>query len=229
MRTSTRQGKGFTLIELLVVIAIIALLMGILIPVLGRVRKQAWSVICRSNLRSIGLAASLFADDHENKVPRGGPEPRWFMAIMRYLNQYPKDGDYRKVKIYRCPAYPDRRQTVCFVINAFDDKGGHEVMGLFKILNLRGRASVIYLADNESGPWRPIITSESDPGHGTADVWRESHLPISDGEQGAHGRRAARARHRQGHNALFFDWHVEYVDAKDSTLDGWLIRTEKSP
>ena len=203
--------------------------MGILIPVLGRARRQAWSVICRSNLRSVGLAVNLFADDNENKVPRGGPEPRWFKAIMRHLNQYPKDGDYRKVKIYRCPAYPDKRQTVCFVINAFDDKGDREVMGLFKIFNFRRRASVIYLADNEDGPWRPIITSEDDPVHGIVDVWRESHLPTSKLQQGAHGRRVARARHQQGHNALFFDWHVEYVEAKDSTLDEWLIRKQQLP
>lgn len=51
----TRRVKAFTLIELLVVIAIIALLMGILTPVLGRVRKQARAAACMSQLKQWGL------------------------------------------------------------------------------------------------------------------------------------------------------------------------------
>lgn len=59
------KRKGFTLIELLVVISIIALLMAILMPVLGRARKQAWQAVCRSNLRQIGIGAAFYADDND--------------------------------------------------------------------------------------------------------------------------------------------------------------------
>jgi prepilin-type N-terminal cleavage/methylation domain-containing protein len=62
--------KGFTLIELLVVIAIIAVLMGILMPALQRVKRQAQSVICRSNLKQWGLVFTLYAHDNNESFPQ---------------------------------------------------------------------------------------------------------------------------------------------------------------
>ena len=59
-------GSGFTLIELLVVISIIALLLSILTPSLSKVKEQAKSIVGRSNLRTLGLATLLYAQDFEN-------------------------------------------------------------------------------------------------------------------------------------------------------------------
>ena len=65
---------GFTLIELLVVIAIIALLLGILLPVLGRVREQTKRVVCSSQLRQQTLALVYYTENHDGKVMGvGGP------------------------------------------------------------------------------------------------------------------------------------------------------------
>jgi len=58
------KKHGFTLVELLVVIAIIALLLSILMPALGRARESASSTICKGNLRTIGQAEQLFAEDN---------------------------------------------------------------------------------------------------------------------------------------------------------------------
>ena len=58
------KSRGFTLIELLVVIAIIAILMAILIPALNRAREQGKRAACLSNVKQLGLAWVLYADDN---------------------------------------------------------------------------------------------------------------------------------------------------------------------
>jgi len=60
------------LVELLVVIAIIALLMGILMPALARVRQIAFRMVCGSNLSGIGKAMLIYAGDYEDELPRAG-------------------------------------------------------------------------------------------------------------------------------------------------------------
>ncbi len=72
------RRKGFTLVELLVVIAIIALLMGILMPALSRVRQLAFRLTCGTNLSGIGKAMLIYANDYEDELPRaGGRNTTW--------------------------------------------------------------------------------------------------------------------------------------------------------
>jgi prepilin-type N-terminal cleavage/methylation domain-containing protein len=66
------KRKAFTLVELLVVIAIIALLMGILMPALARVRQIAYRMLCGSNLAGIGKAMLIYSNDYDEEYPRAG-------------------------------------------------------------------------------------------------------------------------------------------------------------
>lgn len=223
------QRRGFTLIELLVVIAIIALLMGILMPALQQVKKQAKGVVCQNNLRQIGMGAHFYTEAYEQFVPRGlggGSGRAWFQLFMSFLSQKPIDDDYRNVEIYRCPSYPDKEQTVCYVVNGWEfenrkDEQGREIQRPSKLTNVTQRASTIYLTDNEDGHWRYIIRNADDPGENRCDVWTRSHLPDSESEDITTGRRVARDRHREGSYCLFLDWHVDYMDAEDMTMDMW--------
>lgn len=118
-------GDGFTLIELLVVISILAILMALLVPVVHKVRGMAHSTTCKSNLRQLGQACSLYLDDHDDYIPRRGQGVRklsrvdrasdWFNALPYYAgepsyyeltlrDERPQEGDD---SVFVCPTAVD--------------------------------------------------------------------------------------------------------------------------
>ena len=98
-RKMGRRGPGFTLVELLVVISILAVLMGILLPVLSRTRAAARSAICMNKLRQWGLALHCYMDENEGSIPRRGQgiQPThkidraqdWFNCLAPYAGEKP--------------------------------------------------------------------------------------------------------------------------------------------
>jgi prepilin-type N-terminal cleavage/methylation domain-containing protein/prepilin-type processing-associated H-X9-DG protein len=67
-----RRQRGFTLVELLVVIGIIAVLISMLLPALSKAREQAKQAQCLSQLKEIGTAAQMFANEHQQFLPLAG-------------------------------------------------------------------------------------------------------------------------------------------------------------
>ncbi|MEN6335449.1 MAG: hypothetical protein ABFE01_14460, partial [Phycisphaerales bacterium] len=127
-------------------------------------------------------------------------------------------------------------QTVDYVVNAWDmdDPGlatgnkGKQKDAPSKLSRLLRPAERIYLADNEAGPWRPVILNRKDLDIASVfnllDVWSVTHMAGSDQEAVGSNltRRVARDRHRnQGCNNLFFDGHSEWLSAENNTSRYW--------
>lgn len=96
--------KGFTLIELLVVIAIIAILAAIIFPVFSRAKENARKSVCVSNLRQLGMALKMYAQDWDERFPvdkyTGNSDERLWRLILPLLPYVKNRG------IFYCPSAP---------------------------------------------------------------------------------------------------------------------------
>lgn len=115
--------RAFTLIELLVVISVVSLLMAILMPALAKARQQGKSSLCQSNLRQLGIAAQMYANNNDGYYPiayMNDPDLTDTISIMSYwdfIHTNNWDANERKIepgilwqgettqKIQQCPVF----------------------------------------------------------------------------------------------------------------------------
>jgi prepilin-type N-terminal cleavage/methylation domain-containing protein/prepilin-type processing-associated H-X9-DG protein len=130
----TKRLGGFTLIELMVVVSIIALLVSILLPALSRARDQAKDVICKSNLRQLGIGWTCYSSDWDDQIMPAWvgiglwyKDQHWPARLNEYL-AYPPNfthGDSYVDTVVYCPKdrgrpyHLEKYSALCFVPNAF--------------------------------------------------------------------------------------------------------------
>src|SRR5688572_2757403 len=92
-RTIGASGhRAFTLVELLIVVGIIAVLIGILMPVFSKAREQAKRTKCLANLRTLGQAMVMYANESKDWLPNSNPpsqmnDPVATAAVLTALNE----------------------------------------------------------------------------------------------------------------------------------------------
>jgi prepilin-type N-terminal cleavage/methylation domain-containing protein/prepilin-type processing-associated H-X9-DG protein len=148
---TTARRRGFTLVELLVVIAIIAVLLGLLLPAVQKVREAASRMRCANNLKQLGLAMHHYHDAHRefppafvNKGPYGtsgyhfshgwAPFVLPYIELQQLYNLYRWDYPLyavenqpvvsRQLKIFQCPSTPEQDRYMTFgPFHVFGTKG----------------------------------------------------------------------------------------------------------
>ncbi|MBE7503393.1 MAG: prepilin-type N-terminal cleavage/methylation domain-containing protein [Verrucomicrobiales bacterium] len=191
-------GRGFTLVELLVVIAVIALLAGLLLPALAGAKARAQGVLCAGQMRQLGLAVRLYADDHGDEFPRSQHSAfahgqlTWGRALASQLGADTSSWTNLLRTLYHCPA-DRRKQGWSYGLNVYFELGPED--------DYAGKPQTWRRVSSVPRPSQTVLFAEnaSEADHIMPNFWTAARDAVD----------VASRRHGRASNYAFVDGHVE--------------------
>lgn len=206
--------RGFTLVELLVVMAVIGVLIALLLPALSQSRAAARTAACKSNMRQIGLAMHMYANNHRGRFPltaHAGREASWVYSLGPYLE------NVDDIRI--CPADlqgPERARSksTSYVLNdLICVKQPDAILNLWK---LKATSATIIVFEGSDQRSLDFMNE-----HVHAGAWFSPYNVHRGLVRDLIDRDIQLNRHQYSvANYLYADGHVETIPA--ATVDGWI-------